>query len=89
MRVSQRMYDDEEEMDVDVCLAAVIEDKPFVGIRRSARLSAGAEDRTSKRVAQLLQEQTEQEACYIDWWIIFYWDDSACTINFHKHIIRD
>ena len=51
----------------------------------TARVSAGSADRASKRVAQLLQEQTEQEACYIDWQIIFYWDDSACTINFHKH----
>ena len=51
---------------VDVCLAACIEDTRFVGVRRSARVSAGSADRASKRVAQLLQEQTEQEACYID-----------------------
>ena len=70
---------------VDVCLAACIEDTRFVGVRRSGRVSAGSADRARKRVAQLLQEQTEQEACYIDWQIIFYWDDSACTINFHKH----
>ena len=57
--------DDEEELDIDVCLAAAVEDKPMVGIRRSARLSANAEERRSLRVAQLLQEQTEEEAVYI------------------------
>jgi hypothetical protein len=63
---AEDVEDDEEEMDVDVCLAACIEDTRFVGVRRSARVSAGSADRASKRVAQLLQEQTEQEACYID-----------------------
>lgn len=57
--------DDEEEMDVDVCLAACLEEKPFTGIRRSARISSQADSRASVRVAQLIQEQTEQEACII------------------------
>lgn len=56
--------DDEEELDIDVCLAAAVEDRPMVGIRRSAR-SANVEKRRSLRVAQLLQEQTEEEAVYI------------------------
>ena len=54
-------------MDIDVCLAACIEEIPIVGNRRRcSRLIATAEDRASRRVAQLLQEQTEEEACYID-----------------------
>lgn len=57
--------DDEEEMDVDVCLAACIEERPFIGLRRSARLAATADDRLSQRVAQLMQEQTEEEACIL------------------------
>ena len=56
------MDDDEEEIDVDACLAACIDDAPFVGVRRSARLTAGSDNRLSHRVAQLMQEQTEQEA---------------------------
>ena len=63
---TEDVEDDEEEIDVDVILAACFEDTPCIGVRRSARVSAGADDRASKRVAQLLQEQTEQEACYID-----------------------
>ena len=48
-------------MDVDVCLAACIEDKPFIGTRRSARISAQANARASLRVAQLLQEQKNRK----------------------------
>ena len=51
--------------DVDVCLAACLEEKPFTGIRRSARISSQADSRASVRVAQLIQEQTEQEACIV------------------------
>ena len=54
------------EIDVDVCLAACIEDTPVVGVRRSTRANAGAQDRASKRVAQLLREQTLDDAGYID-----------------------
>ena len=49
-------------MDIDVCLAAAIEDKPMVGLRRSARLGAMSDEHRSLPVAQLLQEQTEEEA---------------------------
>jgi len=56
--------DDEEEVDIDVCLAAAVEDRPVIGVRRSARLSANAEVRQSLHIAQLLQEQTEEEAVY-------------------------
>ncbi len=60
---------DEEDIDhdgeeLDVCLAAVVEDKPMVGVRRSARVSATTEERRSLRVAQLLQQQTEEEAVF-------------------------
>jgi hypothetical protein len=54
----------EEENDVDVCLAACMEERPVVGVRRSARLQAGSSERASRHMAQLLQEQTEQQACY-------------------------
>jgi hypothetical protein len=57
--------DDEEELDIDICLAAAIEDKPMVGLRRSARLGAMSDELRSLRVAQLLQEQTEEEAVYL------------------------
>jgi predicted RNA polymerase sigma factor len=57
---------EEEEVDVDVCLAAAVEDRPVVGVRRSARLSANAGARQSLHIAQLLQEQTEEEAvCFV------------------------
>jgi hypothetical protein len=56
--------EDEEEIDVDVCLAACVEERPVVGVRRSARLQAGSSERASRHMAQLLQEQTEQQACY-------------------------
>jgi hypothetical protein len=58
--------EDEEEIDVDVCLAACVEERPVVGERRSARLQAGSSERSSRHLAQLLQEQTEQQACYED-----------------------
>jgi hypothetical protein len=58
--------EDEEEIDVDVCLAACVEERPMVGVRRSSRLQAGASERSSRQMAQLLQEQTEQQACYED-----------------------
>jgi hypothetical protein len=58
--------EDEEEIDVDVCLAACVEERPVVGDRRSARLQAASSERSSLRMAQLLQEQTEQQACYED-----------------------
>jgi hypothetical protein len=64
----EEVEDDEEEIDVDVCLAACIDprDPPkIVGVRRSARISAQDDDRASLRVAQLMQEQTEQEAIYL------------------------
>jgi hypothetical protein len=55
---------EEEEVDIDVCVAAVVEERPVVGVRRSARLSANAGARQSLHIAQLLQEQTEEEAVY-------------------------
>ena len=55
---------DDEEVDIDVCLAAAVEERPVVGVRRSARLSANAGARQSLHIAQLLQEQTEEEAVY-------------------------
>ena len=58
--------EDEEEIDVDVCLAACVEERPMVGVRRSSRLQAGASERSSRQMGQLLQEQTEQQACYED-----------------------
>ena len=58
--------EDEEEIDVDVCLAACVEERPAVGVRRSARLQAESSERASRHMAQLLQEQTEQQACYED-----------------------
>jgi hypothetical protein len=54
--------EDEEEVDVDACLAACVEERPVVGVRRSARLQADSSERASRYMAQLLQEQTEQEA---------------------------
>jgi hypothetical protein len=58
----EEVEEDEEEIDVDVCLAACVEERKVVGVRRSARLQAGSSERASQRVAQLLQEQTEQDA---------------------------
>ena len=58
--------EEEEEIDVDACLAACVEERPVVGDRRSARLQAASSERSSLRMAQLLQEQTEQQACYED-----------------------
>ena len=60
----QRDQDEEEEVDIDACLAAAVEDRPVIGMRRSARLSGNAEVRQSLHIAQLLQEQTEEEAVY-------------------------
>ena len=57
--------DDEEEIDTEVALVNCIEQKPFVGLRRSSRVSATADERQSLRMAQLRQEQTVQEACII------------------------
>jgi hypothetical protein len=57
--------DDEEEIDTEVALVNCIEQKPFVGLRRSSRVSATADERQSLRMAQLMQEQTLQEACII------------------------
>ena len=57
--------EDEEEVDVDVCLAACLEERPVIGVRRSARVNAKADIQASLRVARLMQEQTEQEACYV------------------------
>jgi hypothetical protein len=62
----EEVEEDEEEIDVDVCLAACVEERPVVGDRRSARLQAASSERSSLRMAQLLQEQTEQQACYED-----------------------
>ena len=55
---------EEEEVDIDVCVAAAVEERPVIGVRRSARLSANAGARQSLHIAQLLQEQTEEEAVY-------------------------
>jgi hypothetical protein len=41
---------------------ACVEERPVVGVRRSARLQADSSERASRHMAQLLQEQTEQEA---------------------------
>ena len=57
--------DDEEEIDVDVSLAATVEERRMIGIRRSARIISSSAERSSIRVAQLMQEQTEQEACHV------------------------
>ena len=51
-------------MDIDVCMAAAVEERPVIGVRRSARLSANAGARQSLHIAQLLPEQTEEEAVY-------------------------
>ena len=48
-------------MDIDVCVAAAVEERPVIGERRSARLSENA---GALHIAQLLQEQTEEEAVY-------------------------
>ena len=55
---------DEEEVDIDVCLAAAVEERPVIVVRRSARLSANAGARRSLHSAQLWQVQTEEEAVY-------------------------
>ena len=60
--MSEDVEEDEEEVDVDVCLAACVEERPVVGVRRSARLQADSSVRARWHLAQLLQEQTEQEA---------------------------
>ena len=57
--------DGEEEIDTEVSLVNCIEQKPFVGLRRSSHVSATADERQSLRMAQLMQEQTLQEACII------------------------
>jgi hypothetical protein len=49
---------------IDVCLAAAVEERPVIGVHRSARLSANAGPRQSVCIAQLFQEQTEEEAVY-------------------------
>ena len=36
MKDAAAAEDDQQELDVDVCLAAAVEDKPMVGVRRSA-----------------------------------------------------
>lgn len=61
----RHVEDDEEEIDTEVALVNCIEEKPFVGLRRSSRVSANAEERKDLRMSQLLQEQTLQEACII------------------------
>ena len=33
---------EEEEVDIDVCVVAAVEERPVIGFRRSARLSANA-----------------------------------------------
>ena len=45
---------DEKEIDVDVSLAATIEERPIIGIRRRARISSSSGERSSMRVAQLM-----------------------------------
>jgi hypothetical protein len=51
-------------VDIDVCVAAAVEERPVIAVRRSARLSANAGARQSLHIAQLLQEQTKKEAVY-------------------------
>jgi hypothetical protein len=37
----------------------------MIGIRRSAPIGASSAERDSMRLAQLIEGQTEQEACYV------------------------
>ena len=53
--------DDEEEIDVDACLAACLETRLAVATRRSARLIDNDEDRLRRTMAQLMYEQDVQE----------------------------
>ena len=72
---------DEEEVDIYVCLAAAVEDRPIVGVRCSARLSANARARQSLHIAQLLQEQTEEEAVYFPEICVLYDVRSAAGLR--------
>ena len=57
----EEVEDDEEEIDVDASLAACLEARLAVGTRRSAKLIDNEEDRLSRTMAQLMNEQDVQE----------------------------
>ena len=48
--------DDEEEVDAEVALAALIEDRPVIGVRGSARLQASAAQRLDNDIARIMQD---------------------------------
>ncbi len=49
--------EDEEEINIDDALAAIVEDRPVIGVRRSARLQQGSANRIDHRLAEILQEE--------------------------------
>ena len=56
--------DDEEEVSINDALVAFIEDRPVVGVRRSARLQQTESQRRDYRVASLLQNEILQDAVH-------------------------
>ena len=56
--------DDEEEIDADVCLAALIEDRLVVGVRRSTRVREQYSVRRDHDIARYTQEQILDDAVY-------------------------
>jgi hypothetical protein len=48
--------DDEEEIDAEVCLAALIEDRPVTGLRRSSRIQGLAAQNLDSQIARIMQE---------------------------------
>jgi hypothetical protein len=56
--------DDEEEIDADVCLAALIEDRLVVGTRRSMRVREQFSVRRDHDIARYTQEQILDDAVY-------------------------
>jgi hypothetical protein len=61
---NQEPPDDEEEIDADVCLAALIEDRLVVGVRRSERVREQASIRRDHDIARYTQEQILDDAVY-------------------------
>ena len=59
-REEEDVEDDEEEMNVVESLVAAVEDRPAVGVRRSAHIASSASLRQERAVLSLLQEEEIQ-----------------------------
>jgi hypothetical protein len=62
--ITDAITDDEEEIDADVCLAALIEERLVVGVRRSERVREKASIRRDQAIARYTQEQILDDAVY-------------------------